>query len=105
MDEWRIIDEQNVKKFADAMTSEFLERREVGIKKYGTSFVGDPQTHQREEILDALFYNWAANQEREYLLNRIKKLEEVFMTYCYRFTKEDMEEIKEYLKEKENNAN
>jgi len=101
MNNWRKIDEKNIKEFADNITKEFLERREVGIKKYGKSFVGQPNRHQYEELLDALFYNWAISQEKEYLLNRIKKLEEIFMSYCYRFTKEDIKEIKEYLKEKE----
>ena len=114
MDEyWRSINEKDVKEFADNMTSEFLSRREVGIKKYGTSFVGDAQRHQREEILDALFYNWAANQEREYLLNKIEEYE-FFVQILQNIinnTKMDeivfgygmiTEKIEEFLKENEN---
>ncbi len=71
---WREIDEKDIKEFVDNITKEFIERREVGIKKYGKTFVGEPVRHQYEELLDALFYNWAISQEKEYSLEKIESM-------------------------------
>lgn len=75
--QWRKINEENVEEFSKNVSKEFLERRQVGIKKYGKEFQGDPLLHQREEILDALFYNWASLKEREWLLEKLEKSKKI----------------------------
>lgn len=74
MENWREITKEEIEELSQKVANEIKERREVGIKKYGETFVGIPIQQQREELLDALFYNWADSKERESLINEINSL-------------------------------
>lgn len=45
-----------------------------GRAEHGGSFNGDPLTHLREELIDAIFYADAARRERTDLLNELNEL-------------------------------
>ena len=64
---WREIpsDDRNI--FFDWVLEETIRKNQVGHETYGDTFAGDPLIHLAEELLDGLFYVYAAFRQRQAL--------------------------------------
>ena len=65
VEEWRHVPSRQP--FLDDVALALAERQQMGVRRFGTDFHGDPLDHAWQEQLDSLYYIWIAKKERESL--------------------------------------
>jgi len=74
LDGWKHIPMEMREEFNKQTAISLRKRIKEGVKTYGLEFHGQPLPHLKEELLDALFYQWVSELEKEYILQHPEEL-------------------------------